>query len=58
VEFPAGEAVRAQHVGRRAYVTTVGTLSPNAIVVDIDPERNVAVLHSVRPDLRSGRAAL
>jgi multisubunit Na+/H+ antiporter MnhE subunit len=58
VPFPAGEQGRAQHVWRRAYATTVGTLSPNAIVVEIDPERNVALLHSLRPDLRTGRIAL
>src|SRR5438874_3937474 len=54
VAFSAGEEGRAQHAWRRAYATTAGTLSPNAIVVDIDLQENVALLHSLRPDLRSG----
>jgi multisubunit Na+/H+ antiporter MnhE subunit len=58
VSFPAGEKGRAVHAWRRAYATTLGTMDPNAIVVDIDPERNVAVLHALRPDLRTGREAL
>ena len=35
---------------RRAWVTTVGTMEPNAIVVELDPGRDVAVLHAIRPD--------
>jgi hypothetical protein len=58
VTFPAGEAGRAQHAWRRAYATTVGTLSPNAIVVEIDPAQNSALLHSLRPDLPTGHVVL
>jgi hypothetical protein len=55
VPFPAGDARHARHAWRRAYTTTLRSMAPNTIVVDIDPERNVAQLHTLRPDVRGGR---
>ena len=56
--FPAGEEGRARHAWRRAYATTLGTMGANAIVVEIEPAHNVALLHALRPDLPTGRVAL
>jgi hypothetical protein len=55
VPFPAGDPHRAQREWRRAYTTTLRSMAPNTIVVDIDPERNVAQLHTLMPDVRGGR---
>jgi hypothetical protein len=57
VEFPAGDA-HAQYAWRRAYATVLGTMDPNAIVVEIDAERKVAVLHALEPKLPTGHQAL
>jgi len=46
VEFPTGES-RAEHAWRRAWVATLGTMGPNVVVVDVDPERKTALLHSL-----------
>jgi multisubunit Na+/H+ antiporter MnhE subunit len=49
VEFPTGPA----DVGgafRRAWIAVVGTLSPKAIVVDVDLERKLVLVHDVRPE--------
>ena len=45
-------------VGRwqRAFGATVGTATPNAIVVDVDGRR--ALLHSLEPRVKSGRSVL
>ena len=57
IEFPAGDA-RAQYAWRRAYATVLGTMDANAIVVDIDAERKVALLHALAPKLPTGHKAL
>jgi hypothetical protein len=57
VDFPAGGA-RPEQAWRRAWVTTVGTMSPNVIVVEIDDERNAALLHSLDPDAWAGTRPL
>ena len=46
VDFPAGDS-HAQYAWRRAWVTTVGTMSPNVFVVEIDSEEKTALLHSL-----------
>jgi len=56
-DFPAGDA-HARYAFRRAFAITVGTMSANAIVVDVDVERNVAVLHSLDADRWTGSTAL
>ena len=49
VEFPTGPAdVRGAF--RRAWVAAVGTVSPKAIVVDVDPDRKLVLVHDVRPE--------
>jgi hypothetical protein len=35
--------------GRRAYAEARGTIAPNAIVLDVDPEQNLALLHELDP---------
>jgi multisubunit Na+/H+ antiporter MnhE subunit len=51
VPFPTAD----DDVGRfqRAFATTCGTATPNAIVVDID--RGEALLHSLEPRVKTGR---
>ena len=57
VEFPAGES-RPEHAWRRAWVTTIGTMSPNVIVVDIDTDGKTALLHSLEPGAWRGAQPL
>jgi multisubunit Na+/H+ antiporter MnhE subunit len=40
---------RAREPGRRAVAAALGSLSPNAIVAEIDRERNVAFVHELVP---------
>src|ERR671925_560667 len=54
VPFPAGDR-RARYAFRRALATTGGTIDANAIVVDIDPERSLALLHAIDPNRKTGR---
>lgn len=35
--------------GRRAFVTAVGSLAPNAVVVGVDRERNLLLVHELDP---------
>jgi len=35
--------------GTRAFAEARGTLAPNAIVVDVDPERGLALVHELDP---------
>lgn len=42
-----------QAAARRAWVTGVATLSPNAYVLDIDAETGRALVHDLRVDRRS-----
>jgi multisubunit Na+/H+ antiporter MnhE subunit len=44
VRFP-----RAGEPGRRAVAAALGSVSPNAIVAEVDRERNVAVVHELVP---------
>jgi multisubunit Na+/H+ antiporter MnhE subunit len=44
VPFP-----RAGEPGRRAVAAALGSVSPNAIVAEVDRERNVAVVHELVP---------
>jgi hypothetical protein len=48
VPFPAGRSDPDSR-GRRVVATLVGTISPNTIVVDVDPERKVALKHDLLP---------
>jgi multisubunit Na+/H+ antiporter MnhE subunit len=41
--FPAGDANR----GRRAFLAWAGSLGPNTVVVDVDRERDVALVHDL-----------
>jgi multisubunit Na+/H+ antiporter MnhE subunit len=43
--FPAGDA----NAGRRAFLAWAGSLGPNTVVVDIDRERHVALVHDLDP---------
>lgn len=44
VPFPPSE-----EPGRRAVAAALGSLSPNTLVVDVDRERKVAVVHALVP---------
>jgi multisubunit Na+/H+ antiporter MnhE subunit len=44
VPFP-----RAGEPGRRAIAAALGSLSPNAVVAEVDRERNVAFVHEIVP---------
>jgi multisubunit Na+/H+ antiporter MnhE subunit len=57
VDFPAGDS-HAQYAWRRAWVTTIGTISPNVVVVDIDPEQKTALLHSLDTGAWKGKQPL
>ena len=57
VPFPAGDE-RAHYAFRRALTAAAGTIEPNAIVVDIDRERGLALLHAIDPRRRTGRMPL
>jgi len=57
VEFSTGDR-RAEYAWRRAWVTTVGTMSPNVLVVDLDADRKTALLHSLEPDAWAGKQPL
>ena len=43
---------------RRAWATTLGTMSPNGIVAEMNRERGTALMHSLRADKSSGQKAL
>jgi multisubunit Na+/H+ antiporter MnhE subunit len=57
VEFPTGDR-RAEYGWRRAWVTTLGTMSPNVLVVDLDADRKTALLHSLDPEAWAGKQPL
>lgn len=46
LEFPAG-GERAVDAGRRAFVVVAASLSPNRLVVDVDPETGGALVHDL-----------
>jgi hypothetical protein len=52
LEFPTG-GERAVDVGRRAFAVFAGSLSPNRIVIDVDPETGQAVVHDLLPGASS-----
>lgn len=43
--------------GRRAFVTLAGSLAPNSLVVDVDRERNLLLVHDLDPK-RAGAPSL
>jgi hypothetical protein len=47
-EFPAGGR-RAVDNGRRAWAALTGSLAPNRLVVDVDPETGEALVHDLVP---------
>jgi hypothetical protein len=53
VPFPAG-GQRDVDRGRRAWATLTGSLAPNRLVVDIDPDTGEALVHDLRPGAISG----
>jgi multisubunit Na+/H+ antiporter MnhE subunit len=55
--FPTGD-LRAAYAWRRAWVTTLGTMSPNVLVVDLDVDDRTAVLHSLDPEAWAGKEPL
>jgi multisubunit Na+/H+ antiporter MnhE subunit len=48
VEFPVG-GDDARAAGRRALAGMLGSIAPNAYVVDFDAKRNVALVHRLDP---------
>ncbi|TML94637.1 MAG: hypothetical protein E6G03_11695 [Actinobacteria bacterium] len=48
LEFPAG-GERAADAGRRAFAVLAGSLAPNRLVVDFDPETGKALVHDLVP---------
>jgi len=46
-------SLAAQGVGPRAFTTLLASYSPNAYVVDIDPETRRVLLHDLVPNRRS-----
>jgi multisubunit Na+/H+ antiporter MnhE subunit len=58
VPFPAGNPALGVDRWRRAFSATVGTMTPNGIVVDIDPDTDLALMHSIRPDVSTGHQVL
>jgi multisubunit Na+/H+ antiporter MnhE subunit len=45
IPFPARARDAATSAGRRAFVAAAATLAPNTIVVDVDEERKLALVH-------------
>jgi hypothetical protein len=48
IAFHSGGA-GARSAARRALTITMGTLSPNTYILDIEPYHNFALLHQIRP---------
>jgi hypothetical protein len=48
LDFPAG-GQRAADVGRRAFAVWAGSLAPNRLVVDVDPDSGQALVHDLVP---------
>jgi multisubunit Na+/H+ antiporter MnhE subunit len=48
IPFDSGGA-DGRAAARRALAITIGTLSPNTCVLDIEPHHNFALLHQIRP---------
>ena len=56
-EFSAGPKTTPEGVAHRAWTVLVAGYSPNAYVVDIDPEENVVLVHDLVPWRRSEEPA-
>lgn len=52
-DFAAGGKTTPRGAGRRAFTVLLGGYSPNAYVVDIDPDANVVLVHDLVPWRRS-----
>jgi hypothetical protein len=52
LDFPVG-GERAVDSGRRAFAVVAGSLAPNRIVVDVDPETGHALVHDLLPETSS-----
>jgi hypothetical protein len=48
VAFDFGEPDQAADAGRRALAEALGSLTPNSIVIGIDQERNLILVHQLR----------
>jgi multisubunit Na+/H+ antiporter MnhE subunit len=48
IPFPAG-GDDAESAGLRAFSAAAGSLAPNSVVIDIDPKRDLMVLHKLIP---------
>jgi multisubunit Na+/H+ antiporter MnhE subunit len=46
--FPAG-GTDAASAGRRAFATVAGSLAPNTLVVDVDPDEKLILVHELEP---------
>jgi hypothetical protein len=55
-EFPAGGADPASQ-GIRAWTAVAATYSPNAYVIELEPERQLALVHDLVPYRRSEEPA-
>jgi multisubunit Na+/H+ antiporter MnhE subunit len=48
--FSAGSADNPEDVGRRALAKLAGSFGPNTVVVGIDAERDLILVHQLEPD--------
>lgn len=55
--FDPGPRTTTRGKSRRAWTVLLGGYSPNAYVIDIDPERKLVLLHDLVPSRRSERPA-
>jgi hypothetical protein len=56
-DFAAGPKTTPEGVAHRAWTVLLAGYSPNAYVVDIDPEENVVLVHDLVPWRRSEEPA-
>jgi hypothetical protein len=56
-DFAAGPKTTPEGAAHRAWTVLIAGYSPNAYVVDIDPEENVVLLHDLIPWRRSEEPA-
>jgi hypothetical protein len=52
LDFPVG-GQRAVDAGRRAFAVLAGSLAPNRLVIDVDPEAGGALVHDLVPERSS-----
>ena len=48
VEFPSG-GTRDMDAGRRAFVAVAASLAPNTLVIDVDAEQGIVLVHDLVP---------